>query len=382
MLNLLANAWEVLLTLGLFCRDLKPENVLQHAEGGWVLCDFGSVTDKPVLYDTGDQMMMGEEVMRKYTTPAYRAPEVPPPTLPTTPFALPESISFPFKAGVHVECCTVLYVQEHVMMHMSVTITFFGRWFLAWRDSALLIPMCWLNSSCLKKIWWCFVQHTRNSSSPVLCTSHFAYPFAKEVWTVDKFVNEECLFFRPRDFVALLKWEDKNTYNKQNAAIWLTNHKGLPNCSAAFNRSPPPFSHSHTNRTPEARSWTCATLATCKIWDIHEFRTSFVLKAVYMELITVLMWRNGLSWFGACRCGIYTAVSELTPRQTSGYVRFPLLGPSQILRFEFSGIAICGPTTTYNFWCLEKFKSSHALPSNMKVGLKTLPALLIIDMKN
>lgn len=50
--------------------------MLRHANGDWVLCDFGSVTDKPVLYTSSDAVMMGEEVVRKYTTPAYRAPEV------------------------------------------------------------------------------------------------------------------------------------------------------------------------------------------------------------------------------------------------------------------------------------------------------------------
>ena len=57
------------------CRDLKAENVLQHSNGDWVLCDFGSVTDKPALYESTNAVLMGEEVMRKYTTPAYRAPE-------------------------------------------------------------------------------------------------------------------------------------------------------------------------------------------------------------------------------------------------------------------------------------------------------------------
>lgn len=50
--------------------------MLQQTNGDWVLCDFGSVTDKPALYQSSDAVLMGEEVVRKYTTPAYRAPEV------------------------------------------------------------------------------------------------------------------------------------------------------------------------------------------------------------------------------------------------------------------------------------------------------------------
>lgn len=60
------------------CRDLKAENVLQNQNGDWVLCDFGSVTDRVVLYESSNAVMMGEEIIRKYTTPSYRAPEVRP----------------------------------------------------------------------------------------------------------------------------------------------------------------------------------------------------------------------------------------------------------------------------------------------------------------
>ena len=58
------------------CRDLKAENLLLDREKQWVLCDFGSVNTSFVLYESSNQIMMGEDVMRRYTTPAYRAPEV------------------------------------------------------------------------------------------------------------------------------------------------------------------------------------------------------------------------------------------------------------------------------------------------------------------
>lgn len=50
--------------------------MLQSPNGDWVLCDFGSVTDKVVQYESSNAVLMGEEVIRKYTTPSYRAPEV------------------------------------------------------------------------------------------------------------------------------------------------------------------------------------------------------------------------------------------------------------------------------------------------------------------
>ena len=58
------------------CRDLKAENLLRDGNNQWVLCDFGSVTTSFVQYENANQIMMGEDVIRRYTTPSYRAPEV------------------------------------------------------------------------------------------------------------------------------------------------------------------------------------------------------------------------------------------------------------------------------------------------------------------
>ena len=63
------------------CRDLKAENVLLHQQGHWVLCDFGSTTSFAGVYESTNAIMAAEEIIRKYTTPAYRAPEVPPGSL-------------------------------------------------------------------------------------------------------------------------------------------------------------------------------------------------------------------------------------------------------------------------------------------------------------
>ena len=62
----------------LACRDLKAENVLLHQQGHWVLCDFGSTTTFAGVYESTNAIMAAEEIIRKYTTPAYRAPEVRP----------------------------------------------------------------------------------------------------------------------------------------------------------------------------------------------------------------------------------------------------------------------------------------------------------------
>ncbi|NXS55071.1 BMP2K kinase, partial [Brachypteracias leptosomus] len=56
-------------------RDLKVENILLNDNGNYVLCDFGSATNK-YLNPQKDGVNMVEEEIQKYTTPSYRAPEM------------------------------------------------------------------------------------------------------------------------------------------------------------------------------------------------------------------------------------------------------------------------------------------------------------------
>ncbi|XP_059821384.1 AP2-associated protein kinase 1-like isoform X4 [Hypanus sabinus] len=56
-------------------RDLKVENILLHDKGHYVLCDFGSATNKfqnPQL----EGVSIVEDEIKKYTTLSYRAPEM------------------------------------------------------------------------------------------------------------------------------------------------------------------------------------------------------------------------------------------------------------------------------------------------------------------
>ncbi|KAG2450491.1 hypothetical protein HYH02_004992 [Chlamydomonas schloesseri] len=57
-------------------RDLKAENVLKNGEGRWVICDFGSATSRAQVYDSAADIAAEEDVIRRTTTPAYRAPEM------------------------------------------------------------------------------------------------------------------------------------------------------------------------------------------------------------------------------------------------------------------------------------------------------------------
>ncbi|KAH0615789.1 hypothetical protein JD844_026288 [Phrynosoma platyrhinos] len=56
-------------------RDLKVENLLLNDSGNYVLCDFGSATNK-FLNPQKDGVSVVEEEIKKYTTLSYRAPEM------------------------------------------------------------------------------------------------------------------------------------------------------------------------------------------------------------------------------------------------------------------------------------------------------------------
>ncbi|XP_060635334.2 BMP-2-inducible protein kinase [Anolis sagrei] len=56
-------------------RDLKVENILLSDSGNYVLCDFGSATNK-FLNPQKDGVNVVEEEIKKYTTLSYRAPEM------------------------------------------------------------------------------------------------------------------------------------------------------------------------------------------------------------------------------------------------------------------------------------------------------------------
>ncbi|TWW66038.1 AP2-associated protein kinase 1 [Takifugu flavidus] len=56
-------------------RDLKVENILLHDKGHYVLCDFGSATNRFQNPQTEGVTAVEEEI-KKYTTLSYRAPEM------------------------------------------------------------------------------------------------------------------------------------------------------------------------------------------------------------------------------------------------------------------------------------------------------------------
>ncbi|KAL2092624.1 hypothetical protein ACEWY4_012422 [Coilia grayii] len=56
-------------------RDLKVENILLHDRGHYVLCDFGSATNRFQNPQTEGAQLVEEEI-KKYTTLSYRAPEM------------------------------------------------------------------------------------------------------------------------------------------------------------------------------------------------------------------------------------------------------------------------------------------------------------------
>ncbi|XP_075854796.1 BMP-2-inducible protein kinase isoform X2 [Microcebus murinus] len=152
-------------------RDLKVENILLNDSGNYVLCDFGSATNK-FLNPQKDGVHVVEEEIKKYTTLSYRAPEM-----------------INLYGGRPVTTKADIWALGCLLYKLCFFVLPFGESQVAICDGSFTIP----DNSCYSHNLHCLIRFMLEPDPErrpdIFQVSHFAFKFAKKECPVSNINN-------------------------------------------------------------------------------------------------------------------------------------------------------------------------------------------------
>ncbi|XP_053447144.1 BMP-2-inducible protein kinase isoform X1 [Nycticebus coucang] len=165
-------------------RDLKVENILLNDSGNYVLCDFGSATNK-FLNPQKDGVNIVEEEIKKYTTLSYRAPEM-----------------INLYGGKPITTKADIWALGCLLYKLCFFTLPFGESQVAICDGSFTIP----DSSCYSHNMRCLIRFMLEPDPErrpdIFQVSHFAFKFAKKDCPVSNINNSSIPSALPEPMTA------------------------------------------------------------------------------------------------------------------------------------------------------------------------------------
>ncbi|XP_012509349.1 PREDICTED: BMP-2-inducible protein kinase [Propithecus coquereli] len=165
-------------------RDLKVENILLNDSGNYVLCDFGSATNK-FLNPQKDGVNVVEEEIKKYTTLSYRAPEM-----------------INLYGGKPITTKADIWALGCLLYKLCFFVLPFGESQVAICDGSFTIP----DSSCYSHNIHCLIRFMLEPDPErrpdIFQVSYFAFKFAKKDCPVSNINNSSIPSALPEPMTA------------------------------------------------------------------------------------------------------------------------------------------------------------------------------------
>uniref|UniRef100_A0A8C9A5C3 non-specific serine/threonine protein kinase n=1 Tax=Prolemur simus TaxID=1328070 RepID=A0A8C9A5C3_PROSS len=165
-------------------RDLKVENILLNDSGNYVLCDFGSATNK-FLNPQKDGVNVVEEEIKKYTTLSYRAPEM-----------------INLYGGKPITTKADIWALGCLLYKLCFFVLPFGESQVAICDGSFTIP----DSSCYSHNVHCLIRFMLEPDPErrpdIFQVSYFAFKFAKKDCPVSNINNSSIPSALPEPMTA------------------------------------------------------------------------------------------------------------------------------------------------------------------------------------